>query len=233
MLTRYGSRHKENPMHKQGLLTRSVLPQMVILGLALLLLAACQIPAPVPVGQTAAGVTPTAASTTTTAQTEPVALDQAAAPVKLSIPALHLEMPVTPMGWEVVEANGQPTTKWVVPKNAIGWHVNSAGAGAIGNTILSGHQAQGEALLAPLATGEIVVGQELVLTDANGQTFTYRVTEVTEPIAMTGASQAEIAKAASYVAQTAKPQLTLITGWPDFTTTHRVFAVAEFVSKAQ
>jgi len=232
MLMQQGSRHKEDPMHKLHLLIQSSLPRIIFLGLSLLLLVACQIPAPVPVGQTAASTTSTA-TMASSAQTGPLPLAQAAPPVKLSIPALHLEMPVAPMGWEVTEVNGTRTTKWIVPADAIGWQVNSAGAGATGNTILAGHQAQGEALFAPLANGEIVVGQEIILTDKNGQTFTYRVKEVSDPIAMTGASQEEMAQAATYGAPTTTPRLTLITGWPDFTTTHRVFAVADFVGKAK
>lgn len=141
-------------------------------------------------------------------------------------------MPVVPMGWTVTEVEGERTTEWVVPTDAVGWHANSAGAGLAGNTLLSGYQMTGEALLAPLATGELAVGQELQLTAANGQVFTYQITEVTEPIAITGATEEEVARAATYIAPTAETQLTLITGWPDFTTTHRVFAVAEIVGEA-
>ncbi|MCX6044034.1 MAG: sortase [Chloroflexi bacterium] len=215
-------------MHPQRLSIYPHLPSVILLALSLLLLAACQVPTPVPVVLAPATATPsTAKASSATSATSPAM--QATAPVKLAIPALNLEMPIVPMGWEVVEANGQRTTKWIVPKDAIGWHANSAGAGTNGNTILSGHQAQGEALFAPLATGEIVVGQEIILTDAQGATFTYRVTEVTEPIALTGASQAEMDQAASYIAPSTTPKLTLITGWPDFTTTHRIFAVADLV----
>ncbi len=213
-------------MRQQGLSIDHYSSYTMLLALSLLLLAACQVPTPVPVVLAPPTATAKAATTQSSASS-----DHAASPVKLSIPALKLEMPIVPMGWEVVEANGQRATKWVVPKNAIGWHVNSAGAGAAGNTILSGHQAQGEALFAPLATGEIVVGQEIILTDAKGQTFTYRVKEVTDPIALTGASAAETARAASYIAPSTTPKLTLITGWPDFTTTHRIFAVADLVNQ--
>ncbi len=214
-------------MHKPGLLARFSQLSIVCLAFALLL-SACQIPTPTATN----AETPTAAAQTVE-PSNALAADQAAPPVKLAIPALHLEMPIQPMGWEMTEVNGQPTTRWVVPKDAIGWHVNSAGAGSAGNTILSGHQAQGEALFAPLATGEIVVGQELLLTDETGNVFTYRIQEVSDPIAMTGASKDELARADAYIAPSQQAKLTLITGWPDFTTTHRIFAVAEFVGKAK
>lgn len=214
-------------MRPQRLSIYHHLPSFIIFALSLLMLAACQVPTPVPV--VLAPATATVTTTTEITATAASSSTQTVAPVKLSIPELRLEMPIVPMGWEVVEANGERTTKWIVPKDAIGWHTNSAGAGANGNTILSGHQAQGEALFAPLATGEIVVGQEIILTDAAGATFTYRISEVTEPIALTGASQEETDRAATYVAPSNTPKLTLITGWPDFTTTHRIFAVAELV----
>jgi hypothetical protein len=137
------------------------------------------------------------------------------------------------MGWTVTDVNGQRTTKWALPGDALGWHVNSVGAGAAGRTILSGQQAVGEALLAPLARGEIEAGQELLLTDSDGLTFVYRVTEVSEPIVLADPSAEEQAQAAAYVTPSDEAVLTLITGWPDFTTTHRVFAVAEFVGLQQ
>jgi sortase (surface protein transpeptidase) len=133
------------------------------------------------------------------------------------------------MGWTVVDVDGQRTTRWVVPADEVGWHITSAGAGGAGRVVLSGHQALGLAPFKPLALGEIVPGQEILLTDSEGIVFVYRVTEVTEPIPLTGATAEEEALAASYLAPSDEALLTLVTGWPDFTTTHRVFAVAEFL----
>ena len=153
--------------------------------------------------------------------------------MSLRIPDLALELPVTNMGWVVTESGGQRTTEWIVPLDSIGWHVNSAGAGGTGNTLLSGHQASGDALLAPLALGDITAGQEVQLVDEQGQVFVYRVTEVSEPIPLVGATEEDNALAQTYVAPTTTPQLTLVTGWPDFTTTHRIFAVAEYVGPGE
>jgi sortase (surface protein transpeptidase) len=188
------------------------------------LLAACQIRPPA--NAPAQGTVPPAAQAQ---PMQPLPSEQSKAPQKLTIPALGLELAITPMGWTVADVNGQRTTKWAVPADTLGWAVNSAGAGATGRVVLAGNQAIGAAVLAPLARGEITVGQELTLTDSDGQAFVYRITEVTEPLALTGATAEEEAQAAMYVAPSDKALLTLITGWPDFTTTHRVFAVAEFV----
>jgi len=193
--------------------------------ITLLLLLGCQpIQAP----------TPTPESSATPIE-EPTATVEVPAviPVTLRIPDLALELPITEMGWVVTEANGQRTTEWIVPVETVGWHVNSAGAGGNGNTILSGHQATGSAVFAPLALGDIVVGQELQLVDAAGNVFVYTVNEISEPIAIVGATEEDNALAQTYVAPTDTAQLTLVTGWPDFTTTHRIFAVAEYVGPGE
>ena len=160
---------------------------------------------------------------------DPLSADQALLPVMLSIPDIQLEATVEPMGWSVEEVDGERLTKWIVPDNAVGWHVNSAGAGASGNLILSGHQVRGEALLAPLSLGDVVVGQEILVEDEEGVVFVYQITDISEPIPASGASEDEMEQAMSYLNQTDEAVLTLITGWPDFTTTHRIFAQAELL----
>lgn len=154
-------------------------------------------------------------------------------PVEIEIPALSLVIPVTPMGWESTEVDGQTTTRWVVPDEAAGWAPNSARAGDAGNVVIAGHQARGEAVFAAISLGEVELDQDIVLADETGNTFTYRVVEVSEPIPVLGATDAEIAQAAAYAAPTVDARLTLITGWPAATTTHRVFVVAELVTNAQ
>lgn len=160
---------------------------------------------------------------------DPLALSQATTPVRLQIPEIGMDVPVTPMGWRVVTIDGERTTLWDVPEDSVGWHVNSAGAGAAGNVVLSGSQTDGEAVFAPLALGSIAPGQEVRLTDEDGLVFVYRVSEVSDPIPIVGATDAEKASAEAFLVSGPVAQLTLITGWPDFTTTHRVFARADFL----
>jgi sortase (surface protein transpeptidase) len=97
--------------------------------------------------------------------------------------------------------------------------------------ILAGHQALGDAVFAPLALGDITVGQTVELTDSAGTTFAYRIVEVSDPIPVLGATEADDALARSYVQPSETPILTMMTGWPDFTTTHRIFAVAEYLGQ--
>ena len=132
------------------------------------------------------------------------------------------------MGWEVVRGADGATTRWVLPEGAAGWHVDSARAGEAGNTIISGRQLGGE-VFAPLALGMAAPGQEVEVRDAEGARFLYRITEVSDPLPIRGAGEAENTLIEQYLQPSAEPRLTLITGWPDFTTTHRIFVVAEFV----
>lgn len=164
--------------------------------------------------------------------TEPVAAEEALPPVRVAVPALDLELPVEPMTWVTTLVNGERVSQWQVPDEALGWHVNSAGAGAAGNMLLSGHQVLGDALLAPLARGEFQIGQEVVVTDEAGTDHVYRFVDISAPLPIAGATEDETAAAAAYVTTGETPRLTLITGWPDFTSTHRVFAQAEYLGVA-
>lgn len=161
-----------------------------------------------------------------------IPLTEALPPVALRIAEINLDLPIETMGWVVTEVNGQRTTEWVMPTDVVGWHANSAGAGGTGNTILSGYQAAGAAILAPLALGDIMVDQELELVDSAGNRFLYRVVEVSEPLPLLGTTEEDNTLMRSYVQPSELPILTLMTGWPDFTTTHRIFAVAEYVGRA-
>ncbi len=163
----------------------------------------------------------------------PLAADQSAPPARLEIPDLNLDVDVVPMGWQIVTVDGKRTTMWTPPEDEVGWHVNSAHAGALGNVLISGRQADGAAVFAPLALGSVTPDQEIWLTDQDGVTFVYQVSEVSEPIPITGATDEEIERAAAYQEQSDTARLTLITGWPDFTTTHRVFVVADFLGALQ
>ncbi len=212
--------------------------QVIVAMFLLLLLAACE---PLVSGETvleggeATSPVQAPAESDRAEDATPLAPDAAAPPVRLVIADIGLDAPVTPMGWRVVTLDGERTTSWDVPLDSVGWHTNSAGAGAAGNVLLSGRQADGEALLEPLALRSVTPGQEVRLTDENGLEFVYRVREVSEPIPISGASEEETARALAFVTVTdveaaGGVQLTLIAGWPEFTTTHRVFAVADLVA---
>ena len=198
--------------------------------LAALLLSACQPTVAPPTDATA--TTPVATQTVTEAtvvEASPLALDQTTGPVRLQIPVINLDVPVIAMGWRLDVINGVRTTVWNIPDDKAGWHINSAGAGGAGNTIISGRQVGGAAVFAPLALGSLTPGQQVLLTDGDGIVFVYRINRITQPIPITGATPEEQAQAEAYFAPLPHAQLTLVTGWPDFTTTHRVFVIADYV----
>ncbi|MEZ4736412.1 MAG: class F sortase [Caldilineaceae bacterium] len=207
----------------------------LILLTLLLLLAACQsTPAAPSTLVAAAGVTTQAAADDFPIQSsEPLAADEAGTPVRLVIPMPDLTIPVEAMGWQVTQVEGERKAVWEVPANSAGWHLNSARPGTAGNMVFSGHHVLGAAVFAPLARGEVTTGAPLLVSDDQGRTFLYRVSHVGEPLPALGASAAEQQQAAAYLAPATTAQLTLITGWPDFSDTHYLFVVADFVGMVQ
>ncbi len=181
-------------------------------------------------------ITPTPAITYKIEPTEPLTATEASAPTRLQIPAVGIDVAVSSMGWQAADVNGVATTVWILPDVGVGWHPNSALAGSVGTVVISGHQLLGAASFAPLALGDVTTGQDILLTDSITQTFVYRVTAVSDPQPISTDNVAELALAAQYTAQnndTTDAILTIITGWPDFSSTHRLFVTAEFVGMVE
>ena len=185
---------------------------------------------------------PTVAATATTSMVETMSTTvtavnpvdgEAAPPMRLHFVPLALTIAVEPMAWVVADVNGERQAVWEIPQLNAGWHLNSAMVGAPGNMIISGHHLEGAAVFAPLARGELRVGDQILVTDEQGRTYTYAVTEVAEPIPAAGATAAENERAASYLAPIVDARLTLVTGWPDFSETHYLFVVAQLVGPTQ
>ncbi|MEZ4864534.1 MAG: class F sortase [Caldilineaceae bacterium] len=219
---------------------RAILATMLMIGVA-----ACQ---PTAAADAPVGMTHDTTITATTVLTETIPMDAttftvksatpvdsatAQPPLRLVMPALDLAIPVEPMGWRVSEVEGERQAVWELPENSAGWHMNSALAGAAGNMIVSGHHQIGAAVFAPLARGEVTVGEQILVTDAGGKSFLYTVTTVADPIPDLGASAAEVQRAEEFLAPTTEPRLTLMTGWPEFSDTHYLFIVADFTGTLQ
>jgi len=166
-------------------------------------------------------------------QVTPLTPAQALPPQQLYFPKLEVVLDVTPMEWRF-DPYDQERTRWSVPNSGVGWHPNSVGAGAMGNLLISGHQHEGEAPFAPLALDRVVAGDLVELLDTAQQRFIYKVITVSLPLPlkeMLPEVEAQVMEfvAKDFVAIGSGARLTLITGWPDFTTTHRRFVVAELV----
>ena len=161
--------------------------------------------------------------------TTPLAADAVGRPVQLIAPTLNLTIPIEEMGWQVTQVEGERKAVWEVPENSAGWHLNSARPGTAGNMVLSGHHLLGAAVFAPVARGELSPDTQLLINDDQGHTYLYRVSKVGTPIPALGASAAEQQQADAYLAPSPQATLTLVTGWPDFSDTHYLFLVANFI----
>lgn len=168
------------------------------------------------------------AATEAAQRSQVIAPEAAGVPVRLTAAALNFAVLIEPMRWQVSEVEGTRQAVWLVPEASAGWHINSARPGTAGNMVISGHHLAGAAVFAPLARGEFAVGTQLLVSDDQGRDFLYQVREVSQPIPVKG-SAAEQQQAAAYLAATPQPQLTLVTGWPDFSDTHYLFVRAELV----
>lgn len=218
---------------------RTAVSYFLLLGMLLIGLTACTDQPAVPA---AAPLQPTVAATATTGAVEVVSTtvtsvevmdSEAAPPIRLYFVSLDLTIEVEPMAWIVADVEGERQAVWEIPQLKAGWHLNSAMVGAPGNMIISGHHLEGAAVFAPLARGELRVGDQILVTDEQGQAYAYEVKEIADPIPAAGATAAESERAASYLAPTVESQLTLVTGWPDFSDTHYLFVVAQLVGPAQ
>ncbi len=145
-------------------------------------------------------------------------------PTRIVAPAIELDAPVVAMGWKMVEYQGRQVAEWDVPKDAAGWHVNSAPAGRPGNTVLSGHHnIEGKVFRYVV---DLEIGDDVILY-AGGRAYSYIVTEkyILKEASMPWAVRQ---KNAQWIAPTADERLTLVTCWPYEWpgNTHRVIIVA-------
>jgi LPXTG-site transpeptidase (sortase) family protein len=168
-----------------------------------------------------------AASTTATWSVQPTGQGQVGAPVRIVASKIGLDTRIIPVGWKTVWRNGKQDSEWIVADYAAGWHSNSARAGEVGNTVISGHHnIKGEVFrwLVKLA-----VGDQLTLYTANGSAFTYEVSQThilpdrDQPLAVRQQN-------ARWIASTDDNRLTLVTCWPYTDNTHRLVVVARPVN---
>lgn len=215
--------------------TGIVMWQKILLTSLLLLTTACQsgdvTPTPIALPTATATAIVSQSAATTVQSNAVIAPEAAGVPVRLNAPALNFAVPVESMSWQVTEVEGTRQAVWTVPETRAGWHINSARPGTAGNMVISGHHLIGAAVFAPLARGEVTVGTQLLVSDDQGRTFLYEVSEVAPPIPVNG-SAAEQQQATVYLGPTEQPMLTLMTGWPDFSDTHYLFVRAVFVGSA-
>ena len=148
-----------------------------------------------------------------------------AAPTRIVIQAIQLDVPVETVGWHVERG----ASVWDVPnRRAAGWLKTSAPAGQPGNTVLDGHHnIKGEVFryLVSLKPGDAI---DLY---AGEKVYHYAVTEKHILPDRDQPLQVRIANA-QWIQPTADERLTLVTCWPYTNNTHRLIIVARPVLSA-
>lgn len=139
-----------------------------------------------------------------------------AVPVRIVIPKISVNS-------RIVEIAARPDGAWSTAAYAVGHYVGTALLGQSGNMILSGHNNYEGEVFKRLS--ELAVGDKIQVYSADRE---YRYTVVnTAIIQWTGASQADRRRHLQYLLPTTDATLTLISCWPYWFYTHRVYIVAK------
>ncbi|HRW10238.1 MAG TPA: sortase [Caldilineaceae bacterium] len=147
----------------------------------------------------------------------------------LEIPAVRLATAVTNRGWHAVtQADGTIINAWDEVDYVAGWHKNSATPGQPGNVVISGHSNTAGSIFRDL--WQLQPGA-LIYLNHNRVRYGYVIETVTIE-EETFASETQRNENAAYLQQTKDSRLTLITCWPWYSDTHRVFVVAKLKSMA-
>jgi LPXTG-site transpeptidase (sortase) family protein len=145
-------------------------------------------------------------------------------PTRIVAPAIGLDAPIVPMGWEMVDRDGTMVSEWVVPQKAAGWHMNSALPGHGDNVVLSGHHnIEGKVFRYVV---DLEPGDEITLY-VDDIPYVYVVTE--KYILKEAGMPLQVRqKNAQWIMPTGEERLTLVTCWPYEWpgNSHRVIVVA-------
>ncbi len=147
----------------------------------------------------------------------------------LEIPAISLTTQVVARGWHAVpQLDGTIGSAWDNIDFAAGWHKNSATPGQHGNVVISGHNNVGGSVFRDL--WQLKPGA-MIYVNHNRVRYGYVIDSVTVE-QETFASEAQRNQNAAYLQQTDDNRLTLVTCWPWYGDSHRVFVVAKLKSMA-
>lgn len=142
---------------------------------------------------------------------------------RLQIPALHLNAAIQEKGWHLAQnESGEQVSQWDEVEHAVGWHKNSARPASRGNVVMSGHNNIGGSVFGDLYQ---LQGGETIFVWKDNIRYAYVVDEITI-LPERYASVEERAITTSYIQNTDDHRLTLMTCWPPFSDSHRLFVVA-------
>ncbi len=149
-------------------------------------------------------------------------------PNRIIIPAIHLDAPVIPAYYQLVQIDGQVYQQWDAPPGfAAGWQSPSAFLGEPGNTVLNGHHNIFGSVFGHLV--DLSVGDSIQIY-SGAWVFTYQITNKMI-LQERGQDVSVRLQHASWLLPTTDQRLTLVTCWPPDNNTHRVIIVAAPVGK--
>lgn len=143
-------------------------------------------------------------------------------PTNILAPAIDLDAPVTEVGTYFVREGKYLVRYHEVAEYAAGWHDDSALPGAVGNTVLAGHNNTGGEVFRYVS--ELEPG-DMVYLESDGRQYPYQVAKKMI-LPETFVSTEQQYQNARWIAPTDDRRLTLITCWPYVGNTHRVVVVA-------
>jgi LPXTG-site transpeptidase (sortase) family protein len=144
-------------------------------------------------------------------------------PNRLIIDSIGIDSEIVPVGWSVVQRNGQEFSVWNVAEYAVGWHKTTAQLGQSGNTVMAGHHNVYGEVFRDLVNVEV---GDTVVAYAGDRKYEYEITFKT--IVKEKGEPAEVRRRnAQWIAPTDDERLTFVTCWPYTNNTHRVIVVAE------
>jgi sortase A len=151
-------------------------------------------------------------------------------PVRIVIPVLHLDAPVTEMLRDVLTENSAQVSDWQVPKYQVGHAAGSANPGERDNVVMSAHNNLYNALFRKLYT--MRPGDEITVYNAAGAAFLYRVAQ-SYIVQEVGVSFEQQVANAQVMLPTQDARLTLISCYPENNNTHRAIVIAQLIDLGQ
>lgn len=131
-------------------------------------------------------------------------------PTRIVAPAIQLDAPVVPMTWKTMIRKGRLVSEWDLPKDAAGWHINSALPGQGDNVVISGHHnIEGKVFrhIKDLNLGDTII------VYVGSSSYVYRVS-AKYLLKESGMPLEVREKNARWMLPTGDERLTLITCWP-------------------
>ena len=145
-----------------------------------------------------------------------------ALPRRIVLSSIHVDSVVREVGWRALNQSGQLYSEWDIAEYAVGFHQNSALPGAVGNTVMSGHNnIKGEVFR---NLNDVQIGDEVSIYTAD-KLYRYRVTQKLL-LKESGATPEQRIQNGLWLAPTDDARLTLVSCWPYTTYTHRVVIIA-------